>query len=233
MSYTNLLRQQNVVDDCQRVSCNRGPASNLSRRCVISRDIVIGCRMEQCDPDLPYMLEPTWSVYLRSGRDGGDLSRFVRRATFKMSPRLPLRLHVADSAPFEISEVLGSDFPVEVQVQYVDARMSATSYVFRPRVVREGHGGISEEVTDKMIFVNPTPSMRLSLTPVYVPCVSGPPKARVSSESQLERPESDKKGEREERDREQVGDVARQTQPHPTLLKKRLSVGENYPNSHQ
>ncbi|XP_016949395.1 YEATS domain-containing protein 4 [Drosophila biarmipes] len=233
MSYTNILRQQNVVDDCQRVSCNRGPVSNLYGRCVISRDIVIGCRMEQCDPDLPYMLEPTWSVYLRSDRDGGDLSRFVRRVTFKMSPRLPMRLHVADSAPFEISEVLGSDFPVEVQVQYVDARMSATSYVFRPRVVREGHGGICEEVPDKMIFVNPTPAMRLSLLPVYVPCVSGPPKAKETSETQLERRDSDRKGEQKERDQEQVGDVARQTQPQSALLKKRLSVGGNYTNSHQ
>ncbi|XP_017006687.2 uncharacterized protein [Drosophila takahashii] len=231
MSYTNLLRQQNVVDDCQRVSCNRGPASNLAGRCVISRDIVVGCRMEQCDPDLPYMLEPTWMVYLRSGRDGGDLSRFVQRVTFKMSPRLPLRLHVADSAPFEISEVLGSDFPVEVQVQYVDARMSDTSYVFRPRVVREGHGGISEEMPDKMIFVNPTPSMRMSLTPVYVPSVSvgGPPKTRGPAE-----PESEKQGERKERDREQVGDVARQPQAPTTLLKKRLSVGVgHYSIGHQ
>ncbi|XP_016986410.1 protein AF-9 homolog [Drosophila rhopaloa] len=233
MSYTNLLRHQNVVDDCQRVSCNRGPVPNLSGRCVISRDIVLGCRMELCDPDLPHMLEPTWSVYLRPGRDGGDLSRFVRRVTFKMSPRLPLRLHVADSAPFEISEVLGSDFPVEVQVQYVDPRMSATSYVFRPRVVREGHSGVSEEVCDKMIFVNPSPAMRQSLAPVHVPgvgivgSVGGAPKAVRSSDSELK-----------ERDQEQVGDVAHSSQPPSppkTLLKKqkRLSVGGPATISHQ
>ncbi|XP_017064708.1 YEATS domain-containing protein 4 [Drosophila eugracilis] len=227
MSYTNLLRQQNVVDDCQRVSCNRGPVNNLSGRCVISRDIVIGCRMELCDPDLPYMLEPTWSVYLRSGKDGSDLSRFVRRVSFKMSPRLPLRLHVADSAPFEISEVLGSDFPVEVQVTYVDPRMSPTTYIFRPRVVREGHSGISEEVLDKMIFVNPTPTMRLSLTPVLVPVLSGPHKETESTESESLFSDS-KNGERKEQNRDQVGDVARPSQLPKTLIKKRLSVGGPY-----
>ncbi|EDX01347.1 uncharacterized protein LOC6524381 [Drosophila yakuba] len=232
MSYTNLLRQQNVVDDCQRVSCNRNPTATLSGRCVLSRDIVIGCRMEQCDPDMPYMLEPTWGVYLRAGRDCGDLSRFVRRVTFKMSPRLPLRLHVADSAPFEIGEVLGTDFPVEVQVQYTDARMSATSYIFRPRVVREGHAGICEEVLDKMIFVNPTPSMRQSLMPVLAPpsaTASGPSRARDSSQSAMELPVPERPGERKEQDREQVGDVARSPQPPAKQLKNRLSVGVPHP----
>ncbi|EDV45661.1 protein AF-9 homolog [Drosophila erecta] len=229
MSYTNLLRQQNVVDDCQRVSCNRSPTATLTGRCVISLDIVIGCRMEQCDPDMPYMLEPTWGVYLRSGRDGGDLSRFVRRVTFKMSPRLPLRLHVADSAPFEIGEVLGTDFPVEVQVQYTDARMSATSYIFRPRVVHEGHAGICEEMLDKMIFVNPTPSMRHSLAPVLVP--GGSPRARELNQSAMELPGPEIPGERKEqdRDREQVGDVARPPQPPAKQLKNRLSVGMPQP----
>ncbi|XP_017054502.1 uncharacterized protein LOC108097014 [Drosophila ficusphila] len=212
-SYTNLLRQQNVVDDCQRVSCNRGPATNLAGRCVLSQDIVLGCRMELGEPDLPFMLDPTWSVYLRAGHGGGDLSSLVRCVTFRMSPRLPLRLHVADSAPFEISEVLGSDFPVEVQVQYADARMSPTSYVFRPRVVREGHSGISEELHDKMIFINPPPAMRQSL--------SLPP-VRPESPERLERPES--RVEPKERGEEQVGDVARPSPPPATLPKKRLSV---------
>ncbi|KAH8261984.1 hypothetical protein KR026_012528, partial [Drosophila bipectinata] len=163
MSYTHLLRHQNAVDECQRVSCNRGPGITMTGRCVISRDIVLGCEMEGSDPDLPYMLEPTWSVYLRSGPGGGDLSKFVQRVSFRMSPKLPLRLHVADTAPFEISEVLGSDFPVEVQVQYIDARMTPTTYTFRPRAVREGHCGQREEMHDKMIFVNPSPAMRVNL----------------------------------------------------------------------
>ncbi|KAH8281302.1 hypothetical protein KR018_008729, partial [Drosophila ironensis] len=163
MSYTNLMRHQNVVDNCQRVSCNRGIGSSLNGRCVISRDIILGCQMEVCDPDLPYMLEPTWIVYLRSGPDGSDLTKFVRRVSFRMSPKLPLRLHVADTAPFEITEVLGSDFPLEVQVQYIDPRMSPTTYVFRPRAVNEGVSGMSEEMHDKMIFVNPSSAMRMSL----------------------------------------------------------------------
>lgn len=235
MSYTNLLRHQNVVDDCQRVSCNRTPPITVTGRCVISRDIVIGCRMEQCDPDMPYMLEPTWGVYLRPGRDGGDLSRFVRRVTFKMSPRLPLRLHVADSAPFEIGEVLGSDFPVEVQVQYMDARMSATSYIFRPRVVREGHAGICEEMLDKMIFVNPSPLMRQNLTPVLVPSANGAPGDRTSPQFAMESAMPETPGERKEqdRDREQVGDVARPSQPPAKQPKKRLSVGIPHPIGHQ
>ncbi|XP_017112704.1 uncharacterized protein LOC108136207 [Drosophila elegans] len=244
MSYKNLLRHQNVVDDCQRVSCNRGSVPNVSGRCVISRNIVLGCRMEACDPDLPYMLEPTWSVYLRAGRESrdhqdghsvhdGDLSRFVRQVTFKMSPRLPLRLHVADSAPFEINEVLGSDFPVEVQVQYVDAQMSATSYVFRPRVVREGHSGVSEEMCEKMIFVNPTPAMRLSLQPVQVP--SGAvdlPRARRSTESELELhdPEREGRGDRKQGKQEQ-----KPPSPTTTIVKKqkRLNVGGPYTISPQ
>ncbi|KAH8420076.1 hypothetical protein KR009_005480, partial [Drosophila setifemur] len=183
MSYTHLMRHQNVVDDCQRVSCNRGPGSALSGRCVISRDIVLGCRMEMSDPDMPYMLEPTWSVYLRSqAKDGQDLAPFVRRVSFRMSPKLPLRLHVADAAPFEISEVLGTDFPLEVQVQYMDPRMTATTYVFRPRAVREGHSGMCEEMHDKMIFVNPSPAMRLSLAPAQGPGVGqAAPKALASA----------------------------------------------------
>ncbi|KAH8246669.1 hypothetical protein KR038_006407, partial [Drosophila bunnanda] len=165
MSYTHLLPHQNVMDDSQRVSCYRGSENTaIYGRCVISRDIVLGCQMEVSDLDLPDIMEPTWSVYLRASGKTDDLARFVRQVTFRMSPRLPLRLHVADSAPFEISEVLASDFPVEVQVQYVDSSMTPTTYMFKPRVVREGHSGMSEEMLDKMIFVNPPAAMRVSLS---------------------------------------------------------------------
>ncbi|KAH8238023.1 hypothetical protein KR032_011001, partial [Drosophila birchii] len=165
MSYTQLFPHQNVMDESQRVSCYRGTENTtIYGRCVISRDIVLGCQMEISDLDLPDIMEPTWNVYLRAGSNNDDLSRYIRQVTFRMSPRLPLRLHVADSAPFEISEVLGSDFPVEVQVQYVDPRMTATTYMFKPRVVREGHSGVSEEMLDKMIFVNPSAAMRVNLS---------------------------------------------------------------------
>ncbi|XP_001964093.3 uncharacterized protein LOC6504057 [Drosophila ananassae] len=226
MSYTHLLRHQNVVDDCQRVSCNRGPGCALSGRCVISRDIVLGCEMELSDPDLPYMLEPTWSVYLRSGPDGGDLSKFVQRVSFRMSPKLPLRLHVADTAPFEISEVLGSDFPVEVQVQYIDARMTPTTYIFRPRAVREGHGGQREEMHDKMIFVNPSPAMRLNLQPLPVPGAMGVAgdvgASKMGLTATLGRDDDFGGGEEE---REEVGDSPRRSEHQLSseyLLKKRF-----------
>lgn len=213
MSYTHLMRYQNMVDDSQRVSCYRGAENNAAiyGRCVISRDIVLGCQMEISDLDLPDIMEPTWSVYLRSGANGGNLGCYVRQVTFRMSPRLPLRLHVADSAPFEISEVLASDFPVEVQVQYVDPRMTATTYMFRPRVVREGHSGMSEEMCDKMIFVNPSAAMRLSLASALE---LGSVRGRKSSESDRDR----SKGEEEE-----VGDVPRPSKT--AVLGKRLNVG--------
>ncbi|KAH8374356.1 YEATS domain-containing protein 4 [Drosophila serrata] len=218
MSYTNLLRHQNVMDDSQRVSCYRGAENTaIYGRCVISRDIVLGCQMEVSDLDLPDIMEPTWSVYLRAGGKDDDLARYVRQVTFRMSPRLPLRLHVADSAPFEISEVLASDFPVEVQVQYVDPRMTATTYMFKPRVVREGHSGMCEEMCDKMIFVNPPAAMRVNLSSTQVlseVAVADLRKAKKAAESNREL------GLGEE---EQVGDVSRSPKSD-TLTKNRLRL---------
>ncbi|XP_017156676.1 YEATS domain-containing protein 4 [Drosophila miranda] len=162
MSYRSAMRHQNVVDDCQRISCNKGPSSalfQLSGRCVIVKDIVLGCRMEWSDPDIPCLFDHTWCVYLRQ-QDNVSMENFVRRVTFRMSPRLPLRLQVADSAPFEITEVLVTDFPIEMQVEYTDPKMTSTTYVFKaPRLA----GRSPEETPDKMIFVNPSPAMRLSL----------------------------------------------------------------------
>ncbi|XP_022220066.1 protein AF-9 homolog [Drosophila obscura] len=163
ISYRSAMRHQNVVDDCQRISCNRGPSSaysQLSGRCVIVKDIVLGCRMEWSDPDVPPMFDQTWCVYLRQ-QDNLEMEKFVRRVTFRMSPRLPLRLQVADSAPFEITEVLVTDFPIEMQVEYTDPKMTATTYVFKPPRLA---GRTPEETPDKMIFVNPSPAMRLSLS---------------------------------------------------------------------
>ncbi|KAH8282656.1 hypothetical protein KR054_009008 [Drosophila jambulina] len=223
MSYTELLRHQNMVDDSQRVSCYRGTENTaIYGRCVISRDIVLGCQMEVSDLDLPDIMEPTWCVYLRARDLNDDLARYVRQVTFRMSPRLPLRLHVADSAPFEINEVLGSDFPVEVQVQYVDPRMTATTYMFRPRVVREGHSGMSEEMFDKMIFVNPSAAMRVSLSSTQVlseVAVAGLQEARKTADSNRSL------GLGEE---EQVGDVSRPRKQPVTLPKNRLRLNVGF-----
>ncbi|KAH8334110.1 hypothetical protein KR059_006794 [Drosophila kikkawai] len=218
MSYTHLLRHQNIMDDSQRVSCYRGAENTaIFGRCVISRDIVLGCQMEVSDLDLPDIMEPTWSVYVRAGDKYDNLAHYVRQVTFRMSPRLPLRLHVADSAPFEISEVLGGDFPVEIQVQYVDPRMTPTTYVFKPRVVREGHSGMSEELRDKMIFVNPSAAMRVSLSSTQVlseVAVAGLQKVRKTVASNRD------VGLGEE---ELVGDVAQSSKP-ATLAKNRLRL---------
>ncbi|SPP86374.1 uncharacterized protein LOC117588739 [Drosophila guanche] len=186
MSYRSAMRHQNVVDDCQRVSCNKDSSSAyseaLSGRCVIVKEIVLGCRIEWSDPDMPPMYDQTWCVYLRQQEGNASMEKYVRRVTFRMSPRLPMRLQVADSAPFEITDVLVSDFPIEMQVEYTDPKMTATSYVFPPPRLA---GRTPEETTDKMIFVNPSADMRLSLTASSSPATLAVATGASSSASSL------------------------------------------------
>ncbi|KAM8720546.1 hypothetical protein ACLKA7_006568 [Drosophila subpalustris] len=200
MSYTNLYSY--TVDGCQRVSYCRSPSLGGSGRyresrqdggvaagsgtgdgLIVCKNLIIGCKPETTDDFRPFIFEPTWCVYIRA-QDNVDMGHYVKRVTFRMSPRLPLRLHVADSSPFEITEVLSTDFPVELQVDYLDSSMSSTTYMYKPNDVFDGKYNVElrmnfqgHERKDKMFFMNPPLSMQLSLnttTPLTTSAVVKP-----------------------------------------------------------
>lgn len=182
MSYTNLYSY--TVDGCQRVSYCRSPSLSGTGRyressnagdnatgdgLIICKNLIIGCTPEATDDFGPFNFEPTWCVYMKA-QDNVDMGHYVKRVTFRMSPRLPLRLHVADASPFEITEVLSTDFPVELQVDYLDSSMSSTTYVYKPNDVFDGKYNVElrmnfqgHERKDKMFFINPPLTMQLSL----------------------------------------------------------------------
>ncbi|KAH8386866.1 hypothetical protein KR093_003110, partial [Drosophila rubida] len=183
MSYTNLYSR--TVDGCQRVSYCRTPSlggvryrerdcSNVGDNAtgdglIVCKHLLIGCKPESTDDFRPFIFEPTWCVYIKA-QDNVDMGHYVKRVTFRMSPRLPLRLHVADSSPFEITEVLSTDFPVELQVDYIDSSMSSTTYVYKPNDVFDGRYNVElrmnfqgHERKDKMFFMNPPLNLQLSL----------------------------------------------------------------------
>ncbi|EDW07930.2 YEATS domain-containing protein 4 [Drosophila mojavensis] len=177
MSVTNL--HSYPVDGYQRVSYRR--AASMKRitddgdnvagdGIVICKNLVLGCKPEKADDFRPFVFEPTWCVYIRA-EDNVDMGRYVKRVTFRMSPRLPLRLHVADASPFEITEVLSTDFPVELQVEYLDPTMSPTTYLYKPNDVFDGKYNVDlrmnfqgHERRDKMFFMNPSQATQLALT---------------------------------------------------------------------
>ncbi|ALC49918.1 CG2652 [Drosophila busckii] len=151
-------------------SRNRGDGSSRAENIVISKELMLGCKPEKADDFRPCIFEPTWCVYIRA-LDNVDMGRYVRRVTFRMSPRLPLRLQVADASPFEITEVLSTDFPIELQVEYLEPGMSSTTYVYKPNDVFDGLYNVDarmnfkgHERRDKMYFVNPNAEMKLSLS---------------------------------------------------------------------
>ncbi|XP_068158898.1 YEATS domain-containing protein 4 [Drosophila tropicalis] len=194
MSYTNLMQHQNVVDGCQRFSCNRfysttGGSALMGggggHRVVLCKEFAIGCKLEQKDCYQPQVVERTWCVYIRE-LDNVDMGCYVRRVSFRMSPRLPLRLHVADASPFEITEVLDTDFPIEIQVEYSDLKMTPTTYIYQPKGILNGkhyldirHDFKGEEHKDRMVFVNPSESMKVTLT---TPTPSKVPSSREQME---------------------------------------------------
>ncbi|XP_034490262.1 uncharacterized protein LOC117793922 [Drosophila innubila] len=198
MSYTNLYSY--TVDGCQRVSYCRTPSlgvglsgryressndrdnSGTGDGLIICKNLIIGCKPETTDDFRPFIFEPTWCVYIRA-QDNVDMGHYVKRVTFRMSPRLPLRLHVADASPFEITEVLSTDFPVELQVDYLDSSMSSTTYVYKPNDVFDGKYNVElrmnfqgHERKDKMFFMNPPITMQLSLN-TTTPMPTARPKA--------------------------------------------------------
>lgn len=137
---------------------------------VMCKNVLLGCHPEKADDFRPYVFEPTWCVYIK-GQNNEDMGRYVRQVTFRMSPRLPLRLHVADSAPFEITEVLSTDFPVELKVDYLDSSMSSTTYVYKPDDIFDGNFNVDKRMNfmgherkDKMFFMNPPQSLKLCLS---------------------------------------------------------------------
>ncbi|XP_030382135.1 YEATS domain-containing protein 4 [Scaptodrosophila lebanonensis] len=203
-------KESDELSACQRISCNRLGNAISGTRCVISKDFVFGCKPEQRDSFQPALVEPTWCVYMRP-KDNVDMAHYINRVTFRMSPRMPLRLQVADCAPFEITEVLASDFPIEMVVQYIDTRMTPTSYVYKPPGIInvKSHPNRSvqiggEEHTEKMIFVNPSPTMRHSLTTPTLASLKTP--RLTSFRSYTSTP--------------QVGDIAPPTNPTKTKASK-------------
>ncbi|XP_064555909.1 uncharacterized protein LOC135440587 [Drosophila montana] len=185
MSHTNL--HSYPVDGYQRVSYCRTASMRRIRDdgdnaagdgVVISKDLILGCKPEKADDFRPFVFEPTWCVYIKA-QDDIDMGRYVKRVTFRMSPRLPLRLHVADASPFEITEVLSTDFPLELQVDYLDPTMSPTTYMYKPNDVFDGKYNVDlrmnfqgHERRDKMFFMNPSPAMQLTLTTPAPPLVT-------------------------------------------------------------
>ncbi|KAH8416390.1 hypothetical protein KR222_001349 [Zaprionus bogoriensis] len=146
-----------------------GNANDGGDGLVVCKDLVLGCKPEKADDFRPFVFEPTWCVYIRA-QNNEDLGRYVRQVTFRMSPRLPLRLHVADSSPFEITEVLSTDFPVELQVDYLNPVMTPTTYVYKPDDVFDGNYNVEQRMSfmgherkDKMFFVNPPLQLQLQL----------------------------------------------------------------------
>ena len=191
MSFTNL--HSYPVDGYQRVSyCRTASMRRISDDgdndagdgLVICKNLVLGCKPETSDDFRPFIFEPTWCVYIRA-RDSVDMGRYVKRVTFRMSPRLPLRLHVADSSPFEITEVLSTDFPVELQVDYLDPTMSPTTYVYKPNDAFDGKYNVDlrmsfqgHERSDKMFFMNPSMATQLTLTTAEQPALPAKAKSR-------------------------------------------------------
>ncbi|XP_023163226.1 protein AF-9 homolog [Drosophila hydei] len=193
MSFTNL--HSYPVDGYQRVSYCR--AESMRRitddgdnaagdGIVICKNVILGCKPETADDFRPFVFEPTWCVYIRA-EDTVDMGRYVKRVTFRMSPRLPLRLHVADSSPFEITEVLSTDFPLELQVDYVDPTMSPTTYLYKPNDAFDGKYNVDLRMTfqgherrDKMFFMNPSQATQLTLT-TPGPLLTTPAKAKLYS----------------------------------------------------
>lgn len=140
-----------------------------SEALVVCKNLLLGCHPEKADDFRPFVFEPTWCVYIKTANNE-DMGRYVRQVTFRMSPRLPLRLHVADSAPFEITEVLSTDFPVELQVDYLNPAMTSTTYVYKPDDIFEGNFNVDRRMSfmgherkDKMFFINPPLSVQRSL----------------------------------------------------------------------
>lgn len=190
-----------LMDGCQRISyChnedlsggeeaghgdgtgNGAASGNSNDALVMCKNLLLGCHPEKADDFRPYVFEPTWCVYIK-GENNEDMGRYVRQVTFRMSPRLPLRLHVADSAPFEITEVLSTDFPVELKVDYLDPTMTSTTYVYKPDDIFDGNFNVDKRMNflgherqDKMFFMNPPQSLQR--------CLNSDSNSRIESTSQ-------------------------------------------------
>ncbi|EDV92332.1 YEATS domain-containing protein 4 [Drosophila grimshawi] len=210
MSFMHL--NSHPVDGCQRVSYRQTSAIGLLNKdeidgrddsatgdgVIICKKLVLGCKPEENDDYRPFIFEPTWCVYIKA-LDNVDMGGYVKRVTFRMSPRLPLRLHVADASPFEITEVLSTDFPIELQVEYLDASMSPTTYMYKPNDVFDGKYNVDDrmnflghERTDKMFFVNPSTDTQLTLTtsapqPLLQPPSLTPTQARTIAEKRAKK----------------------------------------------
>lgn len=164
------------------VASGNSSNNNDNEALVVCKNVLLGCHPEKADDYRPYVFEPTWCVYIK-GQNNEDMGRYVRQVTFRMSPRLPLRLHVADSAPFEITEVLSTDFPVELKVDYLDPSMTSTTYVYKPDDIFDGNFNVDKRMNfmgherrDKMFFMNPPLSLQR--------CLSTAPNILMESTSQ-------------------------------------------------
>ncbi|XP_034118381.1 uncharacterized protein LOC117577624 [Drosophila albomicans] len=214
MSYSNLY--SSTVDGCQRVSYCRNPSLDRfwererGGECrsardnatgdglIICKDLIIGCKPESTDDFRPFIFEPTWCVYIKA-QDRVDMGHYVKRVTFRMSPRLPLRLHVADSSPFEITEVLSTDFPLELQVDYIDSSMTPTTYVYKPNDVFDGTYNVELRMNfqghqrkDKMFFMSPPLAMQLSLSTLAPLSGVAKPKFLTASVKSVSLPRTEK-----------------------------------------
>lgn len=108
-----------------------------------------------------------WCCYVR-GRDGEDISKFISKVEFELDPSFPEPVITVTKPPFYMHEVGWGQFPINIKLYFADPTCQPVETVkdlilfdeLNPTTKRP----IVTEEYNELVFIDPTPNMRLLLT---------------------------------------------------------------------